>query len=167
MPEHMRTEHPEIYQEQQQLLIDKAKPLVLSILEDCMIQTRLSRVLVLNNGNKEKDLKDKARILTRIEETFKACREKCLELGDLRLGKSNVYNALKEPFDAAVYCLDVFWYLLNEEPSLQEIHRHLNRLHRKYNSMFERYDHEWKSVDFGPDYDHDVGASFDNPYRLK
>lgn len=162
----MRTEHPEIYQEQQQLLIDKAKPVVLSMLEDCMIQTRLSRVLVLN-GNTEKDLKDKARLLTRIGETFTACREKWEEIGDLRLANRNVYNALKEPFDAAVYCLNNFRYLLTEKPSLQEIHRHLNRLHRKYNSMFERYDHEWKSVDFGPDYHHDGGASFDNPYRLK
>lgn len=162
----MRTEHPEIYQRKQELLIDKAKSVVLSMLEDCMTQTLVARLLLFN-GDTEKDLKDQARLLARIKETYTTCHEKWMEIGDLRLKNLNVYNALKEPFDAVVYCLNNFRYMLNEKPSLKEIYRDLYRLYRKYYSMFKKYDNEWKSIDFGPDYDHDVGDSFDNPYLLK
>ena len=167
----MRTEHPEVYHRQQELLLDKAKPVVLSMLEDCMTQTLVARVLV-SNGNKEKDLKDQARLLAGIKETYTTCHEKWMEIGDLRKSNLNVYNALKEPFDAVVYCLHNFRYILDEKPSLEKIYRDLYRLYRKYYSMFKKYDHEWKSIDFGPDYNHDVGASFDscsiglNPYLI-
>lgn len=162
----MRTEHAEIHQREQELRIDKAKPVVLSMLEDCMIQTRVSMVTVFN-GNAEKDLKDQARLLTQINETYTRCHEKWMEIGDLRKSNLNVYNALKEPFDAVVYCVNNFEKILYEKPSSKKIYRDLYQLRKKYISMFEKYDHEFKYVDFGPDYDHDVGASFDNPYLLK